>query len=257
MSFWARIKKIALVVGLLAGVVAILGTIVGIVVNWKTITGPSPPLEANGESIYAPSNPVLVSLVEGLRERSLTNVFKATLDKYKGTKIDGASADVIAKGLSETVASKIPSYMVYLYFPFRITHLDIKARAACHNVKVSVSRGADFSVSRNNQQPVITQDDQEVMIGNLQAGDDVDMFAWVVSTPHTPSEILVTSDEGAATVKILGAPVHATLWDTLFWYIWGVCLPVIGVIAIIWCFLPKNIRQRLHKPADNLDRTSK
>ena len=111
------------------GVVTVAGIIVGIAANWKTLTGP-PTLVVTGESLNAPLNPNavhLLNLVEQSHEfdQAKTRDLIQVIEKIKAA--------------SET------------------TRLDIKPIAAYHNVKVHIRNGWVFSVSKNGQNPAISE----------------------------------------------------------------------------------------------------
>jgi hypothetical protein len=248
----------------LASIATVLAAIVAMSVNWKTLMGPGPPVEASGESFYAPPGPDVdyaLGFLQGTQEPNLRSVLESILKSYyHEMPVCADSSGAIAGALSQAVGSSFPDPSIKsMRAGNQLTHLDIKPRVltACHNVKVIVSGAWAFDVSRNNQKWTISRGDQQVDLGNLQPGDSVKMYAWGSLGNGTP-DIVVTSDEGAAIVKILGVREEVSVWDAVRFVTWSFALPVIGTIAIIWQVLPKNVKEQLDKAlADKPDQTSK
>lgn len=66
----------------LVNIATVLAAIVGASVNWKTLIGPGPPVEASGESFYALSSPDVdyaLDFLQGTQDPNLRSVLESIL----------------------------------------------------------------------------------------------------------------------------------------------------------------------------------
>jgi hypothetical protein len=195
--------------------------VVTIIVNWKPLRETIfAPLEADVEILSAPINPDFFDILETIKSESQRDVLKGIFD-----------------------ISKLPTSNWRT-----ITHLEIKTGAVlvCHNIIVHIPEAKEFEVSRNREGLEASWGDQEVSIGDLRSGDDLDIYAWGGSFPFRPGWIIVTSNEAPATLRIpLG---HRVAFNEQ----WIVNLVIVLCLVLV-LFLMRRLKRHRPKEPDKLD----